>query len=397
MHSLFPPSNDLKIRYFRIQQLLKEQQTESCCIHSVVNIYYLTGSVFDGYIYLSQEDEPLFFVRKTGSFDHPHALSIRKPEDIPLLLQKLNRPLPATLALEADQLSYSEYIRLQTVFQPEKTTNATALLRRSRMLKTPWEIEQFRYSAARQAEVYQKIPSFFSPGMTDVELQCKIEQEMRRQGSIGIFRAFGSNMDIFMGSVLTGNNAETPSPYDYALGGGGIHPSLPIGANGSIIEKGQSLMVDMTGNFTAYQSDMTRVYVFGQLPEKACQMHRLSIAMHQWLMENGKPGLACAAIYEQTVKMAADAGFSDYFMGTRQQAKFVGHGVGIEINECPVLSARSQDVLLQGMVFAYEPKFVLPAVGAVGIENTYLVTENGIEKLTGVEEGLIGLFSQTTL
>ncbi|MDR0543038.1 MAG: Xaa-Pro peptidase family protein [Dysgonamonadaceae bacterium] len=382
---------DLQIRYSRIRQLLKEQQTEACLIHSTVNIYYLTGYVFDGYVYLPQEGEPLFFVRKPGVFEHEKMIFIRKPEDIPGLLKQKNFTLPKTLALEADLLTYNEYIRLQAIFQLEKTANAATILRQSRMLKTPWEIEQFRYSAIRHREAYKKIPSLFSRGMTDLELQYEVERVMRRHGSIGIFRAFGGNMDIFMGSVLTGKNAETPSPYDFALGGGGAHPCIPIGANGSPIQRGQSVMVDMAGNFTAYMTDMTRVYACGLLPDSAYQAHRLSIAMHQWLIDNGKPGLPCAAIYEQSLQMAADAGFSNNFMGIRQQAKFVGHGVGIEINELPVLTGRSKDILQPGMVFAYEPKFVFPDVGAAGIENTYLVTASGIENLTVFEEDIIDL------
>ncbi|GHT75024.1 peptidase M24 [Bacteroidia bacterium] len=382
---------DLQIRYSRIQQLLKEQQAEACCIRSMVNMYYLTGSVFDGYIYLPVEGDPLFFVRKAGTFSNKQAVFIRKPEDIPVLLKEKNIPLPETIALEADQLTYNEYMRLLAVFQPKKTANATAILRETRMLKTPWEIEQFRYSAVRHREVYQKIPALFLAGMTDLQLQYEIEREMRRHGSIGVFRALGNNMEIFMGSVLSGSNAETPSPCDFALGGGGAHESIPIGANGTPIREGQTVMVDMVGNYTAYLTDMTRVYACGTLSGEAFRAHQVSMDMHQWLMENGKPGMSCAVIYEQSLQMASKAGWADNFMGIHQQAKFVGHGVGIEINELPVLTGRSKEVLQAGMVFAYEPKFVLPNVGAVGIENTYLVTETGLEKLTVFEENILNL------
>jgi Xaa-Pro aminopeptidase len=392
MISPFPPSEDLRMRQARVRLLLQEEeQAEACLIRSAVNIYYLTGRIFDGYLYLPREGEPLLFVRKAGDFGDEQAIPIRKPEEIPGILKQRNQASPRTLALEADQLTYNEFCRLQALFQVGKTANATTILRRARMLKTPWEIEQFRYSAVQHCKAYEKIPSLFTHGMTDLELQYEIERMMRRQGSIGIFRAAGGNMDIFMGSVLTGENAETPSPYDFALGGGGVHPSIPIGANGSLIRKGQSVMVDMAGNFTAYLTDMTRVYAYDALPEKAIRAHQLSIAMHQWLKTHGRPGLACAAIYEQSFRMAADAGFAASFMGIGQQAKFVGHGVGIEINELPVLTARSQEVLQAGMVFAYEPKFVCPPVGAVGIENTYLVTDSGIETLTVFEEEILAL------
>ncbi|MDR0506944.1 MAG: Xaa-Pro peptidase family protein [Dysgonamonadaceae bacterium] len=385
------PLDDLRIRWTRIQNLLKKQKTDACLISSFVNIYYLTGNVFDGYVYVPDEGEPVYFVRKPGVFKNEKSIPIRKPEEIPALLKDRNIACPGILGLEADQLTYNEYIRLQSVFKPETVFNATAILRQSRMLKTSWETGQFRYSADLHRRVYEKIASLFREGMTDLDFQIEIERVMRQHGSIGIFRAFGNNMDIFMGSVLTGDNAGTPSPCDFALGGGGIHPCIPLGANGSMIKQGQTVMVDMVGNYTAYLTDMSRVYSFGKLPEIAYKSHQLSIDMHNWLMINGKPGLPCADIYNQSLMMASNSGLSANFMGTVQQAKFAGHGVGIEINELPVLMERSKDVLQTGMVFAYEPKFVLPGIGATGIENTYLVTENGLEKLTVFEEEIIPL------
>jgi Xaa-Pro aminopeptidase len=227
--------------------------------------------------------------------------------------------------------------------------------------------------------------------MKDVEFQYEIERLMRKNGSLGIFRTFGNNMDVFMGSILAGKNAETPSPYDFALGGGGLNPCLPIGVNGEKIQTGQAVMVDMAGNFTAYMTDMTRVYFLGALPDSAYRAHRTSIRMHRRFMETVKPGVSCADIYKWSSEMVEEAGFAAHFMGTVQQAKFVGHGVGLEINEPPVLMSRSKDLLQPGMVIAYEPKFVFPDTGAVGIENTFLITETGVEKLTLLEEEVVDL------
>jgi Xaa-Pro aminopeptidase len=382
---------DLQIRLDQVQHLLKEQNADACLINSFVNIYYLTGRVFGGYVYVPREGAVIYFVRKAGIFEDEKSISIRKPEDIPALLKNKSIALPKTLGLETDQMTYNECTRLEAVFNPEKIINATQILRRSRMIKTAWETDQFKHSAQQHNEVYEKISSLFKPGMKDVDFQYEIERVMRQHGSIGIFRAFGSNMDIFMGSVLTGDNAGTPSPCDFALGGAGPHACLPIGANGNLIKSGQTVMVDMAGNFTAYMTDMTRVYAYGTLPDKAYEAHRVSINMHDWLMENGKPGLSCADIYNQSLEMANEAGLATHFMGTVQQAKFVGHGVGLEINELPVLMGRSEDVLQTGMMIAYEPKFVFPEIGAVGIENTYYVAESNMEKITVFKEDIIPL------
>lgn len=105
-----------------------------------------------------------------------------------------------------------------------------------------------------------------------------------------------------------------------------------------------------------------------------------------------KPGTPTASMYEKAVAMAEEAGLTDYFMGHAQKAGFVGHGVGIEVNELPVLAPKSRDVLAVGNVIAIEPKFVIPSVGAVGIENTYVVTEDGLDVITDAPEDLKELY-----
>lgn len=384
-------NNDIQLRRIAVQKLLAEAGGDACLISTGIHIYYLTGRIFTGYLYLPAEGSPVYFVRRPVDYSGEHTVFIRKPEDIPPVIKERNMHLPETLFMEEDQISYGEYLRLKQAFNPAHTGNASAVLRKARMIKTPWEIEQFRSSAAKHAAAYSEIPSVFGKGMTDITFQIEIERIMRRHGSLGIFRVNGRNMDIFMGSVLTGNNAAKPSPFDFALGGAGIHPAIPIGASGETIREGNVVMVDMAGNFTAYLSDMTRVFAYGKPKEEVYRAHQLSIDMHNRLMNEVKPGTGCAEIFAWSVQMAADAGFAAGFMGTTQQAKFVGHGVGIEINEMPVLTPRSKDVLLPGMVFAYEPKFVLRENGAAGIENTYLVTNSGIEKLTVFEENIIDL------
>ena len=198
-------------------------------------------------------------------------------------------------------------------------------------------------------------------------------------------------MDIHMGSILAGDNAEAPSPFDFALGGQGMDPSCPLGANGTILKEGTSVMVDMAGNYSAYLTDMTRVYAIGKLPELAYKAHQVSLAIQHEIENMARPGTPCADLYNLAFQMAEREGLADYFMGTKQQAKFVGHGIGLQINELPVLTPRSKELLEENMTFALEPKFVIPGTGAVGVENSYLVTNNAVEKLTLFEENIIQL------
>ena len=383
--------NELELKWRRIQQAMRQEEADGCLLTMNMNLYYVSGQVFNGYFYLPAEGRPYWFVKRLTVPETNQVHVIRKPEQMPELFRDLNLAMPRKLLLEEDELSYNECIRLQHVFRAEATGNASALIRHIRMIKTPWEIEQMRISARRHDAVYREIPACYRPGMRDVELQIEIEKRMRMHGSLGYFRAFGSNMDIFMGSLLAGENAGEPSPFDFALGGKGIHASGPLGANGTLLREGTTVMADMSGNYTAYQTDMTRVFSIGKLPDRAYRVHRVALEIQARMERTAKPGVSCAELYRDALAMAGQEGLKDCFMGTHLQAKFVGHGVGLEINELPVLTTRSKDILQPGMTFAFEPKFVLAGIGAVGIENTFLVTDSGVEKMTLLDENIIEL------
>ena len=383
--------NELELKWRRIQQAMRQEEADGCLLTMNMNLYYVSGQVFNGYFYLPAEGRPYWFVKRLTVPETNQVHVIRKPEQMPELFRDLNLAMPRKLLLEEDELSYNECIRLQHVFRAEATGNASALIRHIRMIKTPWEIEQMRISARRHEAVYREIPACYRPGMRDVELQIEIEKRMRMHGSLGYFRAFGSNMDIFMGSLLAGENAGEPSPFDFALGGKGIHASGPLRANGTLLREGTTVMADMSGNYTAYQTDMTRVFSIGKLPDRAYRVHRVALEIQARMERTAKPGVSCAELYRDALAMAGQEGLKDCFMGTHLQAKFVGHGVGLEINELPVLTTRSKDILQPGMTFAFEPKFVLAGIGAVGIENTFLVTDSGVEKMTLLDENIIEL------
>ena len=382
---------DLKLKWDHMQQAMQKINAGGCLLTVDVNLYYTTGRIYSGYFYLPAEGAPWFFVKRPNGLTGDHVEYIRKPEQMAELFASHGLEMPEKLLLEADELTYNDYIRLQKIFNPKETGNATAMMRELRRRKTPYEIEMFRISAERHAKTYAEIPECFRPGMTDLEFQYEIEKRMRKNGSIGLFRAFGANMDIFMGSILAGENAEVPSPFDFALGGGGIDASCPLGANGTTLKEGTAVMVDMAGNYTAYMTDMTRVFSVGRLPELAYRAHQTALLIESEIENIARPGTPCAELYEIAAKITENQGLGAYFMGTKQQAKFVGHGIGIQINELPVLTPRSKDRLEPNMVFALEPKYVIPGVGAVGIENSFLVTETGLEKITQFTEDIIQL------
>lgn len=382
---------ELKLRRDKIRYLMAQKGIDAALIACNVNLLYTYGEIVSGYLYLPLHSPALLFAKRPNSLTGEHIFSIRKPEQMVDLLKENGLPMPAKLMLEGSELSYAEYMRLSALFPEAEVVNGTSIIREARSIKTPMEIEFFRRSGKLHAKAYSKIPEVYRPGMTDRELSIEVERLMRLEGCLGIFRIFGRSMEIFMGSVLTGDNAAAPSPYDFALGGKGLDPSLPVGMNGTQLKEGQSVMVDIGGNFYGYMCDMSRVLSIGKLGDEAYAAHQVCLEVQEKIASVAAPGVPCEDLYNVAIDIVTRAGFADRFMGVSQQARFIGHGIGLEINEVPVLAPRMKQELQPGMVFALEPKIVLPQVGPVGIENSWFVTESGIEKLTVCNEDIIEL------
>lgn len=383
---------ELKLRRDKIRALMTQQGIDAALITYNVNLIYTYGRVVSGYLYLPLNAPARLFIKRPNDIEGEHIHPIRKPEQITGLLKECGLPLPVKLMLEGDELPFTEYNRLAACFpETEVVSCGTALIRQARSIKTPIEIEMFRRSGIAHAKAYEQIPSVYQPGMTDRQLSVEIERLMRLEGCLGIFRVFGQSMEIFMGSLLAGDNAAVPSPYDFALGGKGLDPSLPGGVSGTLLQAGQCFMVDMGGNFYGYMGDMSRVFSIGKLPEQAYAAHQTCLETQEEIVAMAKPGTVCEDMYNKAIEIVTKAGFADYFMGVDQKAKFIGHGIGLEINEMPVLAPRMKQELEPGMVFALEPKIVLPGIGPVGIENSWAVTTDGLEKLTLCKEEIIEL------
>lgn len=388
MEILLLQPEEQALRLEKVRGIMNDKKIDALLISDNANKYYMTGRVFSGYIYLPLKGEPIYFVKRPVIMKGDGVVSIRKPEQI---AESIGMVPPATIGLELATASYSKVERLRRIFPQSELADASMVMSAARAVKTAEELEKIRISGIKQDHVYRKIPTLYTEGMTDVELQVEIERESRLEGCLGQFRINGDDMELYMGNILVGDNADVPTPYDFAMGGEGMDPSLPVGCNGTVIKPGNSVMVDVNGNYTGYMTDMTRTYYVEEIGDLARKAHECSIAICRRLAELGRPGTEAKSLYEEAEKMAREAGLHEYFMGHRQKAGFVGHGVGIEINELPVIAPRSRDILQENNVIALEPKFVIPKTGAVGIENTYVVTPDGLKPLTNTPEGLTSL------
>ena len=385
------PREEASLRIDRLHKAMAGAGIDGLLVADNADIFYLTGRVYAGFAYIPAGMAPLWFVRRPVELEGDGVVYIRKPEDMASHIVAAGLAMPRRLGLELDILSFNQAERLRSVFPGAECVDTTPMMRAMRAVKTDFEVEQMRLSGLKHEQVYRKIPKLYRVGMTDVELQVEIERISRLEGCLGVFRISGQSMEIYMGNVLAGRNADVPAPYDFAMGGRGLDPSIPGGAAGEEIKEHNAVMVDLNGNFTGYMTDMTRVFAVGSLPQEAVDAHQCSIDICRAFEREARPGVEARTLYEMCADMARARGLERYFMGHRQHAGFVGHGVGIEVNEWPVIAPRSRQILERNNTIALEPKFVIPEVGAVGIENTYVIEDTGARSLTNAPEEIVQL------
>lgn len=384
--------NELELRLAKVREQMKSEELDAILISASVNLYYISGCVFRGYIYIQTDKTPLFFlIPPSVTEENDICLAIRKPEQIAEKLGETGYGLPRRLGIEFSDLLYSDAERLKKCFPTAEIKDCSKALRVARMIKTDLEVCKMKEDGIHQTAAYAQVERCYQEGMTDIEFQIEIERVLRREGCLGLLRTAGSRMELNLGSVISGDNADNPSPYDFSMGGAGTDPSLPVGANGMTLKPGTAVMVDMNGGFNGYQTDMTRCWSIGSVSDLARKAHDCSCRILHHLEKIGCHGVPVSRLYSEAMEIAKSENLHEYFMGHRNKVGFIGHGIGIELNEMPVVMERSKDMLAKNMTIALEPKFVIPHVGAVGIENTYRVTETGLENLTPFPEELTEL------
>ena len=281
------PENEPEARYAKVCGLLADSGIDMALIADNATIYYLTGRVFNGFValYAGCPEKTQYFVRRPVGLEGKNVHYIRKPEDIPALMSTEI----GTVGLELDVQPYSVCTRLAAVFEGKKVMNVSGAVRKARSVKTKHEQNLLQWSGIIHEIVYDNIPKLYREGMTDTEFQIEIERESRLRGCLGQFRISGASMELFMANILAGDNADNPTPYDFAMGGAGIDPSLPVGANDTVLQPGMSVMVDCNGNYTGYMTDMTRVFSIGKLSDLAYKAHDCSRAICRRIEEIARP------------------------------------------------------------------------------------------------------------
>ena len=390
------PKNELEHRQRKLQHYMAEAGLDALLIVQNADLFYFTGSIQSGALYVPASGQPLYMVRKEFSRARMESglkelLPLVGMKDIPRHLADYGYPEPKRIGMEMDVLPVNLFERYRKAFPAAAFSDASPLIRKVRMIKTLYEIHAIKDAANLADKVHRRAKEVIREGISDLELAAELEFTARREGHQGLVRMRGFNAEIFFGHVFSGEDSAVPAYADTPLGGMGITPAFGQGAGYKRIARHEPIMIDFVSSFDGYLVDQTRMFAIGGLSDALRKAYDDMLRIQRRMAELVAEQPSCGRIYDECLALAVKLGYADNFMGNKgAQVSFIGHGLGIELDEYPLIARGFHDMPLEsGMVFAFEPKVVFPGKGAVGIENTFCLTEEGLKQLTLSSEELV--------
>jgi Xaa-Pro aminopeptidase len=387
--------NECRIRNFQMR--LQEKGLDGAFILQNADLFYFSGTIQSSVLFIPPEGEPVLMVQKgfeRARQESPlkHIVPVTGRTQIKKVLKDCGFLDLKKIGLEMDILPVNLYSRYEQTFPEYEWSDVSGDILRLRMIKTPYEVEQIRRASGILHKGYMGIREIIREGMTELEIDGHLALIARREGHMGILRMRGWNQEMTYAHVLSGESGATISFLNSPHGGKGNTPAMAQGAGFRRIGRNEPIGIDYGIGINGYVADQFRTFVIGDLPDDLMKAHDFSAEIHSLFAKEAKPGVSCSDLYRLALKKAEKTGFGQYFNGCGEgKVKFVGHGLGLEIDEYPILAPRFSQRLEPGMVIALEPMFVFPGKGVVGLEDDYLVTAAGVERLTLTDQTVIKL------
>jgi Xaa-Pro aminopeptidase len=392
-HLPLVPPDELGHRARRLAARLRDDGLDGAFLLHPSSLFWISGTLSDAYPFVTADGSAVLALRTgVGRAAHESPLPqapFRRLPDLPGALADLGASIEGAVGLELDVVPVATWERLRRVFPAVEFRDCSRAIREIRAVKSPWETDWIERAAEiLRVPMDEVLPPRLRPGISEVELSAILEGELRARRHQGIIRLRRWNMEMYIGVLSAGASASYPCYFDGPDGLEALYPGVQQGGGERLLGPGVTIMVDFVGGAGGYLADRTRIYSIGEPPTEAREAHEFCREMLVEITSRLRPGAIPSAVYEEVTKAAEQSPFADRFMGYGEnRVGFLGHGIGIDLDELPVLAPRFDLPLEPGNVIAVEPKVFLGETGGVGVENTYVVTENGCRNLTpGPEE-----------
>lgn len=389
------PKSELDLRIAKLKSYLQQNNIAAALIIQRVDLFYFSGTSQQANLYIPADSTPILLAYKSSQRAMAESrigriVALNSPKKIPEILRQNGYDMPKTLGLELDVLPANLYFNYQSIFEDTKIIDISYAIRLIRSIKSAYELGIMREAARLSDEVARRVPELLREDMTELELAGKIEAEARRLGHQGVVRMRMWGGEMFYGHLLSGDSGAIPSFLSSPTGGRGANPAVAQGPGAKPIKPHEPVLVDYFFAYNGYLSDHSRIFSLGKLSEDLMTAHAAMLKLQEMLKKLAKPGVRSGEIYEYALQKTTAWGYADYFMGHGpERIRFVGHGIGLEVDEFPFLAAGQNLELEEGMTIALEPKLVFPGKGVVGIENSHVVTRDGLEQFNRFNEEVI--------
>ncbi len=389
---VFVPAEEIRGRQERLRKAMERKGMDAFLVTQKMDCFYLSGTAQDSMLYLPLTGEPLLLVRRElerARVESPLSAvsALSSPRLLPEIIRTHGGQLPGTLGLEMYLLPAREYLRYADLFPGVRFLDGSTEIREVRRIKSLFEIRMMKRAGEIGKRVYERAREILREGMSEIEFAGLLEAEAKRLGHEGLLRVRSPNYEAYSWHVLSGVTGGIVSQSDSPMGGMGLSPAFPVGASLKTMQAHEPILVDFGICFQGYQADETRMFSIGRMERKFLEAYDACRQIHDVVLEQTRPGADCELLFRNSLQIARSLGYKDSYLGPPGlQTRFIGHGIGLELNEPPFIAEGQSYPLEPGMTFALEPKIVFPGEGAVGIENTVLVTESGFELLTPLSQ-----------
>ncbi len=362
-------------------------------IFNKINLLYFTGTMSEGMLIVERDRDPVYWVRRS----YERAVEESEFDDIRPMVSyrdaaKSYTNLPAGVYLETEFVPLAMFGRIKKYFPFQTFGGLDLQISLTRSVKSDRELK-FMEQAGRihQRVLEEHVPCILREGMTEVDLASELYGLMVKEGHQGIARFAMFDTEIVVGQLGFGESTLVPTNFDGPAGNRGLNAAVPsFGNKNRKLRKGDLVFVDVGVGFNGYHTDKTMTYMFGEsLPDEVIDIHYQCVDIQNKIAALLKPGNSAGYVYDTVMDDLSDD-FKTNFMGFgNHRVKFLGHGIGLTVDEYPALAKGFDITLKENMVFAVEPKKGIEGIGMVGTENTFIVTPNGGRCITGDNPGLI--------
>ncbi|WP_292518216.1 Xaa-Pro peptidase family protein [Methanoculleus sp.] len=389
------PASELhdRMERFRARMDADSPSWEFAAIFGRVNQFYLTGTMQDSVLLIPRAGEAVLWVRRSyeRALDESHFPDIRPMKSFRDAAAGMGA-LPGTVHVETEVVPLALLERFRKHFPSREVKPLDAQAAAVRARKSAYELALMERAGRIHRHVLEdRVPAMLREGMSEAELGGEVYALLVREGHHGIARFGMFGTEMVLGQLGFGESSIYPTSFDGPGGSRGMAPGAPVlGSRDRTLKTGDLVFLDCACGVQGYHTDKTMTYIFrGSLPDKAVEAHCRCVEVQDRTAAMLRPGFRPSEIYAAILD-GLEPAFLENFMGYGdRRVQFLGHGVGLQVDEAPVIAKGFDEPLEERMVLALEPKKGVRGVGMVGVENTFVVTPGGGRCITGTNPGLI--------